>query len=224
MRAILEKSVTQGEAARTTADVERTADARGRARAGTEAEALVARAVAGDAGAQRELMLSQRTHVHHTLFRIMGSNRDMEDLMQETFIEIFRALPSYRAESSLRRWCATIATRTAWRALDRRRRMPIPQPELAPLDETAGADERLDTARAWARLYQLLERLDPRLRVTFALAAIDGRSMAEVAELTGASIMSVKTRLWRARAHLAKRARHDPALARYVADLQREAR
>lgn len=183
---------------------------------------LIDRAMAGDVAAQRDLMQSQRQHVHHTLFRIMGSNRDMEDLMQETFIEIFRALPSYRAESSLRRWCATIAIRTAWRALDRRRRIPIPDDALEPLDPASPPDDRLDAARACARMYRLLERMDPRLRVTFALAVIDGRTMAEVAELTGASVMSVKTRLWRARGYLMKRARFEPALASYLQALERE--
>ena len=142
--------------------------------------------------------------------------------MQETFIEIFRALPTYRAESSLRRWCATIATRTAWRTLERRKRYPIPKDDIELLDQQSLPDERLDAARACARVYEMLERMDPRLRITFALAAIDGRSMVEVAELTGVTTMSVKTRLWRARTHLMKRAKHEPSLARYLTALERE--
>src|SRR5260221_2224205 len=83
--------------------------------------ALARRAATGDRTAQRELFTAQKHAVHHTLFRILGSNRDLEDLIQDSFIEIFRALPSFRGDSSLARWCQTIATRTAYNAIGRRR-------------------------------------------------------------------------------------------------------
>ncbi len=209
------KSVTFAEVAPTSPDVGVRALPTGRA---GEA-ALVARVLAGDLGAHRELMAAHRDHVHHTLFRIMGSNREMEDLMQDTFIEVFRSLPSYRGESSLRRWCATIATRTAWRLLDRQQRTPRPIADVDLPDLASSTSDRLDAARACARLYAILDRMDPRLRITFALAVIDGRSMADVAAETGVSVMAVKTRLWRARAHVFRRARQEPALAQYLGEL-----
>ena len=66
--------------------------------------------------------------------------------------------------------------------------------------------------------------MDPRLRITFALAVIDGRSMADVAAETGVSVMAVKTRLWRARTHVFRRARQEPALAQYLGALGEVAR
>src|SRR5690242_257802 len=83
--------------------------------------ALARRAAEGDRGAQRELFLAQRAAVHHTLFRILGSNRELEDLIQDAFVEIFRALPSFRGDSTLGRWCQTIATRVAFLTISRRR-------------------------------------------------------------------------------------------------------
>lgn len=177
---------------------------------------LARRAVAGDRSAQRQVFESQKAHVHRTLFRIMGSNRDMEDLIQETFIEVFRSLGRYRGESALRRWCGTIATRTAWRHLERRRQaMPISESTDVP-DAQVDAGDQLDAKGAVTRLYGALERMPPKLRVTFALAALDERPLAEVAELTGVSVMAVKTRMWRARIELDRRARRDPVLAAYL--------
>jgi DNA-directed RNA polymerase specialized sigma24 family protein len=50
---------------------------------------LARRAATGDRVAQRELFLEQRATVHRALFRILGSNRELEDLVQDAFIEIF---------------------------------------------------------------------------------------------------------------------------------------
>ncbi|MEZ4367501.1 MAG: RNA polymerase sigma factor [Kofleriaceae bacterium] len=178
--------------------------------------ALVEQAVTGDRTAQRAIFDQQRANVHRTLFRILGSNRDMEDLVQDTFIEVFRSLASFRRESTLRRWCGTIATRTAWRYLERRRTPVSTSGADEVVSDQVGVDRRLDAVDAVARFYAALERMPPKLRVTFALVQVDGRSLAEVAELTGVSATAVKTRMWRARAELARRARRDPVLAAYL--------
>lgn len=182
--------------------------------------ALARRAAAGDRAAQRELFLAQRGAVHHTLFRILGSNRELEDLVQDAFFEIFRALPSFRGDSTLTRWCQTIATRIAYLAISRRR---PPAVDLALVeDELPGdRDTRHETQvrEAARRLYAALDRLDPKQRIAFALATIDGLSMAEVAALTESSIVAVKTRVWRARKDLMKRAAKDEVLRGYLVNL-----
>ena len=183
--------------------------------------ALARRAASGDRAAQRELFHAQRAAVHHTLFRIMGSNRsDLEDLIQDAFLEIFRALGSFRGDSTLSRWCQTIATRAAYLAISRRKPASI---DLALVeDELAGNDDtrRLAQIREVARrLYIALDRIEPKQRIAFALAVVDGLPLAEVAVLTESSVFAVKTRVWRARKDLLKRAARDPVLAQYVSEL-----
>ncbi|HWU86184.1 MAG TPA: RNA polymerase sigma factor [Kofleriaceae bacterium] len=181
---------------------------------------LAHRAASGDRGAQRELFLAQRAAVHHALYRILGGNRDLEDLLQDAFFEIFRALPSFRGDSTLSRWCQTIATRVAYLAISRRRPQPV---DLALVEEIVPDDA--DTRRqvmmreAARRLYAALERIEAKQRVAFALAVIDGRSLAEVAELTESTVIAVKTRVWRARKDLMKRAAKDDVLSAYLAEL-----
>jgi RNA polymerase sigma-70 factor, ECF subfamily len=183
--------------------------------------ALAQRAAEGDRAAQRELFHHLKKAVHHTLYRILGANRDIEDLIQDAFFEIFRALPSFRGDSSLTRWSQTIATRTAYLAIERRKPaavdLDVVEDEIVDRDPDA---HRIALARQAAkRLYAALDKLDPKQRIAFALAVIDGLPLAEVAQLTDSSLVAVKTRVWRARRDLMKRAQKDPVLASYLADL-----
>src|SRR3954470_20843770 len=130
---------------------------------------LARRAATGDRVAQRELFLEQRANVHRALFRILGSNREIEDLLQDAFIEIFKALGSFRGDSTLGRWCQTIAVRVAYLAISRRR---PPAVELALVEETVASD--VDVRRqallreAARRLYAALDRVEAKQRISFA--------------------------------------------------------
>jgi RNA polymerase sigma-70 factor (ECF subfamily) len=181
---------------------------------------LARRAASGDRAAQRELFLEQRANVHRALFRILGSNRDIEDLLQDAFIEILRALPSFRGDSTLARWCQTIAVRIAYLAISRRR---PPAVELGLVEDTLPSDADLrrhvQLREVTRRLYAALDRIEAKQRVAFALSAIDGKSLAEVAELTGSSMFAVKTRVWRARRELMRRAGKDAVLSAYLEEL-----
>ncbi|MDB4954939.1 MAG: polymerase sigma factor RpoE [Myxococcales bacterium] len=182
--------------------------------------ALARRAAEGDRSAQRDLFVAQRASVHHTLFRILGSNRELEDLVQDAFFEIFRALKSFRGDSSLSRWCQTIATRIAYLSISRRK---PPTVDLAlvedVLSDNSDSHRQVQMREAARRLYAALDRLDPKQRIAFALSAVDGRSLKEVAQLTESTVVAVKTRVWRARRDLLRRAAKDPVLSSFLAEL-----
>jgi RNA polymerase sigma-70 factor (ECF subfamily) len=182
---------------------------------------LAQRAAGGDRAAQRAVFLEQRANVHRVLFRILGSNRDLEDLLQDVFIEILRALPSFRGDSSLSRWCQTIATRGAYLAISRRRPTTV---DLALVEDSLAGDAdvmRLAHVREAARrLYAALDQIEAKQRIAFALAVIDGKSLAEVAAITETSVFAIKTRVWRARRELVRRARKDAVLAAYLDELR----
>lgn len=183
--------------------------------------ALARRAAGGDRAAQRELFLAQRANVHRALFRILGSNRELEDLLQDAFIEIFRALPSFRGDSTLNRWCQTIAVRVAYLMISRRR---PPAVELSLVEDIVASDvdvrRHAQVREAARRLYSALDRIEAKQRIAFALAVIDGKPLAEVAALTETTSFAVKTRVWRARRELMKRAARDAVLAAYLDELQ----
>ena len=182
--------------------------------------ALAQQAASGDRVAQRALFAAHKGSVHHTLFRILGNNRELEDLIQDAFLEIFRALPSFRGDSTLHRWGQTIATRTAYLAISRRRPASV---ELALVEDELPNDHDprrdVQVREVARRLYAALDRLEAKQRIAFALAVVDGLPLAEVAQLTETTMIAVKTRVWRARRELNKRVARDPVLASYVEEL-----
>lgn len=179
---------------------------------------LIAACVRGDRAAERTLFRREYARVNATVYRILGSTRDTDDLVQETFIAVFRALPRFRGESKLSTWIDRIAVRVVFQHIDARKRMPIPIEVVPEVEDRAGAlDARAEARDGVRRLYATLARLKPEARTAFALFAIDGRSIAEVAELMDTSAVTAKIRIWRARREVEKRAAKDPVLSTFLA-------
>lgn len=173
--------------------------------------------------AQLELFERTRHQVHRTLYRVLGSNQQMEDLVQEAFIEAFRSIGSFRGESTLRTWVDTIAARVVYRHLSRRKLAPAPESELNAARGCDGELERHTDARvALRRLYGILDRVEPKYRIAFTLHVIDGRPLKEIAHIAGCSVMAVKNRIWRARQLVHKHALREPALRDFVTDLRQD--
>ena len=179
---------------------------------------LARRCVAGEQAAQRAFFEAHKRRVHHVLFRVLGTNRDIDDVIQDAFLAIFRSLPGYRGEAQLATWIDRICVRVAIRAIASRPRDRGPALELVPLAEDAGRgpDRRAEAREAARRLYALLDEIEPTHRAAFALHAIDGRELREVAAVMGASLIATKLRVWRTRQRIEAAARKDPALAPFV--------
>jgi RNA polymerase sigma-70 factor (ECF subfamily) len=179
--------------------------------------ALARRCVAGDRAAQRMLFERELKRVHAVLYRVLGSNTAIDDLIQEAFLEIFRTLGHFRGEASLATWIDRCTVRVAYAYLTgKRRRGPLLQvvPEVPSGDPSA--EERAMARQAARRLYLELERIEPTQRLAFTRHAVDGRPLDEVARLMDATLVATKARVWRARQQLEKRARRDPLLAEFL--------
>lgn len=180
---------------------------------------LVDRCLGGEQAAARELFRRESRRVHATLYRVLGSNSEIDDLLQDTFVQVFQSLSRYRAEAKLSTWIDRIAVRVAYRYLAKRRRMPV---ETTNADELGGPALALHdhaVAREGVRrFYAAVHALPPAARIAYTLFAVDGRSVAEVAEVTGATVTATKVRLWRARRALSRAAAADPVLAGFVGE------
>lgn len=178
---------------------------------------LARRCLRGDQDAQRRVFRLLRVSIHRTLFRIMGSNSHVRDLAQDTFLQVFRSMRSFRGEARLATWADVIATRVAFRHLSRR---PVVATHLSLVPELVGEtpspEGRADAREAVRRLYAILDRLEPKYRVTYALHVIDGRSLHDVAKTTGTTRAAAKNRMWRARKMVNERARRDPLLRSFL--------
>jgi RNA polymerase sigma-70 factor, ECF subfamily len=180
---------------------------------------LVDRCLTGEPAATRELWKRHRGRVHACLFRVLGSNRDMDDLLQEAFLQVFQSLRSWRAEASLATWIDRVSVRCAYRYLTQRGRRI--QTDLLGDDDPPIGIEGTSARRQLARdgvkkLYAALDELSPAARLAFTLHEIDGRPLAEVAALVGSSVTATKLRVWRARKRIEAVAAGDAVLGEFL--------
>lgn len=181
---------------------------------------LVDRCLTGEPAATRELFRRHRNRVHACLFRVLGSNHDMDDLLQDAFIQVFQSLRSWRAEASLATWIDRVSVRVAYRYLTKRGRRVVTT-EMPEEDQVVGPDVGPGSRRQLARdgvrrLYAVLDELSPAARLAFTLHEIDGRSLAETAALVGSTVTATKLRVWRARKRIEAVAAEDPVLAEFL--------
>ncbi len=178
--------------------------------------ALIAACIRGEASAQRTLFKREYQRVFRTVARLMGSNRDVDDLVQETFVSVFRALGSFRGEAKLSTWIDRIAVRAVFHHL-RAKKRTVSLDAVGELeDSAAGVEGKAHAREGLRRLYAVLAELTPDARAAYALYAIDGRTIPEVAALTGTTKIAAKLRIWRARREVYQRAEADPILADLV--------
>ena len=183
---------------------------------------LVDRCLTGEPAATRELFRRHRNRVHASLFRVLGSNQDMDDLLQEAFLQVFQSLRGWRAEASLATWIDRVAVRCAYRHLSQRQRRVTTAPldedgDAAPSSLAASPGARRQLARdGVVRLYAVLDQLSPAARLAFTLHELDGRSLAETAELVGSTVTATKLRVWRARKRIEAVAATDPVLSQFL--------
>jgi len=183
--------------------------------------ALAQRCAAGDEAAQRLFFERESVQVHRTLYRVLGSNRQMEDLIQETFIEAYNAIGSFRGASSLHTWIDTIAARVVYRHLARKALPTAPLTALAQEPAPSTDPERqLGARRALHQLYAMLDGIEPKYRIAYTLHVIDGRPLQEVAQVSRCTVMAVKNRIWRARRLVQARAERDPVLREFITALR----
>lgn len=179
---------------------------------------LAARCVAGEREAQRALFEREKKRVHATLFRIVGPGAQVDDLIQDAFVQIFLSLESFRGEASLSTWVERCTVRVAYAHFRRKARVPRLEP-VADLEAALpSAEQRVLHREAARRLYALLDRLKPAQRLAFTLHELDGKSLKEVASLMDASVVTTKLRVYRARSFIERCAKNDPLLSEFVVE------
>jgi RNA polymerase sigma-70 factor (ECF subfamily) len=158
-----------------------------------DAEALVARVIAGDPEAQESLYRAFEAPVYGLARRICRTTEDAEDVFQETFLEIFRSIRRFRGSGSLWGWIRTIA---ASKALMRLRRNKYRDTEE--LHDDVLPMRREDTALRMD-LEAALERLPETSRAVVWLHDVEGFTHEEIAGMMDRTVSFSKSQL--ARAH-----------------------
>ena len=158
-----------------------------------------------DEAAFNELVRTSQGRVFRVCLRMVGRRDEAEDLAQEVFIAVFRAIETFRGDAKLGTWIYRIAsnvTKNRVKYLARRQdgRQGVYDDESAHAADDAGApDDALDGKRAEARLLEALQGLDEEQRLILVLRDVENLSYEEIREATGLAEGTVKSRLHRAR-------------------------
>ena len=182
---------------------------------------LVERVKQGDKRAFEMLVVKYQRRVARLIARMVRDSDLVQDITQETFIKVYRALPQFRGESAFYTWLYRIAVNTARKSLLDLKRDPLVMASLAAndaeIEETSGLENEpsngetpealLASKEIAAAVNIAIDALSDELRVAITLREIEGLSYEEIAELMNCPIGTVRSRIFRAREAIALRLR-----------------
>lgn len=173
---------------------------------------VIGKVRAGDTSQFELLVIKYQPRIFAIARKYARLERDVEDIVQEVFLKAFRRLETFRAESPFEHWLTRLAVHTCYDFLrEHQRNREHAFGEFAPEeanwienipDETAR--DEAGAAAARALVHRVLEQLSPDARLIITLLEIEDRSIKEISQLTGWSVVLVKVRAFRARAALKK--------------------
>jgi RNA polymerase sigma-70 factor (ECF subfamily) len=151
--------------------------------------------------------------IYRLAMKMLQNPQDAEDVLQDSFIKAYKALPSFEGRSSISTWLYRIATNEALMFLRKKKLVQVSVDES--IEDEQGAErprqivdwccipeDELMSTEGRAHLNRSIEELPETLRVVFLLRDIEGLSTRETAEVLDLSESAVKTRLSRARFQL----------------------
>jgi RNA polymerase sigma-70 factor, ECF subfamily len=168
---------------------------------------IIRRAIDGDEAALRALWTRHAPHIDMVVRRLVGFDQDLaEDIAQEVWIQIFRALPGYRGDSQFSTWAHRIAVNRTLNALRRTKRLGAIETSV----EEDSASVEMDTERSFvaASIEQATAKLSPGARAVFVLHDVEGYTHEEIATQLGITSGGSKSQLFKARAKLRKLLAH----------------
>lgn len=178
-----------------------------------EDRVLVHRVLEGDLSAYDELVRRYQERVYATLYNMTSNHEDANDLTQEAFIKAFKALPTFKGDSSFFTWIYRIAVNRAINWLKSRKNKP--QLSLNDLDFNAEHDPDIvalisdRTPRREAGLSELQEKLNEAMqklsdthRLVVTLHDVQGMSHEEISKIMDCNTGTVRSRLFYARQQL----------------------
>src|SRR6185503_16434809 len=128
-------------------------------------QVLIQRAIEGDERALQALWSQHSPHIDAVIRRLVGDADVAEDIAQEVWIQIFRALPSYRGESQFGTWAHRIAVNRTLNALRRTRRLTKIETDIE--EETVIVEHGSERAMLAQSIEAATAQLSPGARTVF---------------------------------------------------------
>ena len=183
----------------------------------TTEQRFIERLVARDERAFNELVQAYEQRVFRLLLRMLGRRDEAEDMAQEVFVQVFKAIGTFRGDSRLGTWIYRIAVnlcKNRMKYLSRRHsgeqdelepaaeRLPLSEGKGVTLGEMARPDDLVEGFQLEKVVQACIAELDPDFREVLVLRDVEDLTYEELCEVTGLAEGTVKSRLHRARGML----------------------
>jgi RNA polymerase sigma-70 factor (ECF subfamily) len=161
-----------------------------------------------------ELLRRYQSHVEKILYHLAPDWQDRSDLAQEVWIRVYRNIGRLKDPLKFKGWLGRIATNLFYDELRKRKRVATPLSLDAPRhtgdgemrwelpSDAPSPDDNLSTREFYEQLQGAIADLPEAFRTTIVLREIQGLAYEEIAEITGVSLGTVKSRIARARGKL----------------------
>ncbi len=163
---------------------------------------LVERARAGEQRALREIYEAHQGQVRGHLYRLMGPDCEIDDLVQTVFFRAFNAIDRFQGQSSLRTWLYRITANTTHNTLRQRFRRQRVVRAFRVFTGSVGLNQRSSHISARDEIGRILQQLRPELREVFVLYHYEGLTLQEISKTIDVPISTVGDRLARTRKRL----------------------
>ncbi len=158
----------------------------------------------GESVAFTQLYERTREQAWRVLYRVVGHSPDLEDLLQEAYVQLMKALKGYRGDSKVTTFLHRVCVNVGLMHLRSKRRRPeettddVPDTESAP--ETSNPERAAEVKQAAVLVQQALATMSDDKATVFAYHDLLGLKPEEIADLVDAPVNTVRSRLNRARA------------------------
>jgi RNA polymerase sigma-70 factor (ECF subfamily) len=166
----------------------------------------IRRALKGDEAALRALWAQHAPRIDALVRRLVGDPDEAADVAQEVWIQIFRALPTYRGDSQFSTWAHRIAVNRTLNALRSTRRLSKVEVDLE--EDTSVVEHDGDRSLLAQTIDEAVQKLSPGARTVFVLHDVEGYTHEEIAAELGITSGGSKSQLFKARAKLRRLLAH----------------
>jgi RNA polymerase sigma-70 factor (ECF subfamily) len=182
----------------------------------SEAE-IIQKLQQGDEKAFRQLVENYRQLVVNTCFGLVHNSEDAEDIAQDVFIEVFRSVSKFRADSKLSTWLYRIAVNRSLNFIRDNKRRKFTQslgeifvpgkekPGSFSPEKASAPDTEVENSERAEMLHKAIDSLPENQRVAFTLNKYDDLSYKQIAEVMETSVSSVESLIHRAKKNLQKK-------------------
>lgn len=182
----------------------------------TGRDTLVERCAEGDARAFEQLYHEYRGMVSRLVRNVAGQRNDLEDIVQEVFLQVHKSIASFQGTSKFTTWLYRLTVNVSLQYVKARKHrtvpyLPIESRRDLSTDEPS-PERQVWGSERWEILMGLLETLSEKKRIVFVLHEIQGIEAKEIGAILGIPTLTVRTRLFYARKAIYDRLARNPEL------------